>query len=184
MKVAFLDRDGVINKEVNYLYRIDEFTYTSKCIEGLKILRDLDFEIIIVTNQAGIAKGIFSEDEHKTLLTWLLNDLSNKGIKILEYIFCPHHLNGVVQKFKIDCNCRKPKPGMLESAKNNYSINMKDSILIGDKITDIKAAISAGVGAYYLVESGHKLSVDDRLVAPVYSNLYNVAKLLNQAKKD
>lgn len=180
MKVAFLDRDGVINKEVNYLHKITDFSYTDNCIIGLKKLTKLGFELIIVTNQAGLAKGIFSDADFKLLSEWLLKDLSMKGVVPLDYIFCPHHPNGVVEKYTVNCNCRKPRPGMLTLAQQKYNVNMKNSILIGDKLSDIQAARSAGVGRSYLVESGHPLTANDRLIAPVCTNLYEVAELLEK----
>lgn len=175
MKVAFLDRDGVINEEVNYLHKIQDFRYTTDCIGGLKKLKALGFKLIVVTNQAGLAKGFFSEHDFEELTKWLLKDLASKEVELLDYIFCPHHPDGVVKKWAGDCNCRKPRPGMLLAAKRKYSIDMANSILIGDKLSDIIAAKSANVGGVYLVESGHALRESDTLHAPVYSNLFDVA---------
>ena len=184
MKVAFLDRDGVINREINYLHKIKDFNYTSHCIEGLKKLQGLGYELIIVTNQAGLAKGIFSEKDFDILSKWLLQDLANNGVKVRDYIFCPHHPEGIVEKYSINCNCRKPKPGMLVSAKVKYNIDMGNSILIGDKVTDIAAGKSANVGHLYLVDSGHDLNATDHLIAPVHANLFEVSMFLeNQSKQ-
>ena len=180
MKVAFLDRDGVINKEVSYLHKIKDFIYTEKCLKGLKVLRKLGYEIVIVTNQAGLAKGIFSEKEFDILSSWLLEDLKRNSIEVLDYLFCPHHPDGKVKKYTMECAHRKPNPGMLVFAQKKYKINMKSSILIGDKLSDVKAAKSAGVGNFYLVESGHALSPQDSLYAPVFPNLFEVAKSLCQ----
>lgn len=179
MKVAFLDRDGVINREVNYLYKINDFIYTDNCISGLKTLRALGFELIIITNQAGIAKGIYSEKEFHNLSEWLHKDLSKNGVELLDSYYCPHHPNGIIKKFSKECECRKPKPGMLNLAKEKYGISMKNSILIGDKPSDIYAGNNAGIGSSYLVESGHKLKKIDRLIAPTYKNLYEVARFLS-----
>jgi len=183
VKVAFLDRDGVINKEINYLHKIEDFSYTVNCISGLKKLNGLGFELIVVTNQAGLAKGIFSEKDFQTFSEWLLRDLASHGVELCDYIFCPHHPEGVIQRYSIDCDCRKPKPGMLTSARKKHKINMQDSILIGDKISDIQAAKRAGVGRSYLVASGHELNANDHLIAPVCTNLFEVAVLLeNQSQ--
>lgn len=185
MKVAFLDRDGVINKEVNYLHKLDDFEYTSNCLKGMKNLNSLGFSIVIITNQAGIAKGIFSIDEFQKLTNWILNDLAKNGIEILDHLYCPHHPLGVIEEYAISCNCRKPAPGMLLSIKNKYGIDMRNSILIGDKVSDIEAALNAGVGQSFLVESGHKLSRQSRVKVPVYENLYYVSEwlLLQDPKK-
>ena len=175
MKVAFLDRDGVINKEVNYLHKIEDFAYTENCIEGLKNLKSLGFEIIIVTNQAGIARGYYTEEQYKLLTQWYLADLCKAGVKVLDVFHCPHHVNGSVPGLSIDCACRKPKAGMLNKAIEIYDIDVKNSILVGDKISDIEAGIKAGIGTNYLVSSGHCISLEFDSEYPVFDNLYGVS---------
>jgi D-glycero-D-manno-heptose 1,7-bisphosphate phosphatase len=183
IKVAFLDRDGVINKEVNYLYKIEDFEYTDSCIEGLKNLQILGYEIIIITNQAGIAKGYYSVEEYQLLTKWYINDLNSKGISILDVLYCPHHQNGVIEELSIVCSCRKPKPGMLIDSQFQYNIDMVKSFLIGDKETDIIAAENAGVAKTYLVSSGHELTDQEKKKYSVYSNLFEVSlSLLNETK--
>ncbi len=160
MKVAFLDRDGVINKEKHYLYKIEEFEYTEKCLEGLKGLRQLGYEIIVVTNQAGIARGIYDQSDYQKLTDWYLKDLKKKGIDILDVIHCPHHPDGTVLEYKKVCYCRKPAPGMILTMKDKHNINLNKSILIGDKLSDIEAAENAGVGDAILVKSGHAINYE------------------------
>jgi D-glycero-D-manno-heptose 1,7-bisphosphate phosphatase len=159
MKVAFLDRDGVINKEVNYLHKIEDFKYTENCIAGLKKLRELDYEIIIITNQAGIARGFYNVADYQKLTDWYLEDLSSKGIKILDVFYCPHHPKGTIAEYAKVCDCRKPKPGMFIDASNKYKIDFASSIMIGDKISDVEAAISFGLSAdnCCLVTTGHTI---------------------------
>jgi D-glycero-D-manno-heptose 1,7-bisphosphate phosphatase len=175
MKVAFLDRDGVVNKEVNYLHTIDDFEYTENCKEGLLQLRNLGYEIVIITNQAGIAKGYFSEEQYKTLTEWMLNDLESSGIKVLECLFCPHHVRGTVKGYISDCDWRKPGTGMIDFVTSKYPVNLTDSILIGDKYSDIEAGYHAGVGRLFLVESGHKLTEQIYHCNGVFRNLYTAA---------
>lgn len=180
MKVAFLDRDGVINQEVNYLHEINKFEYTYKCIDGLKMLIKLGFRLIIITNQAGIAKGLFTERDYYSLTDWYLNDLKNNDIDILDVYHCPHHNEGIVKSLSIDCECRKPKPGMINSAIKKYDIDLSSSILIGDKISDIMAGINAGIKKQYLVKSGHIFDYDDiPSDVCVEEDLYHVAKRLS-----
>ena len=178
MKVAFLDRDGVINEEINYLHKIKDFKYTENCVSGLKKLKKLGFELIIVTNQAGLAKGIFNESDFNQLSKWLIKDLASNGIKILDYVFCPHHPDGIIKKYSINCDCRKPNPGMILSSAQKHKISLKTSILIGDKLSDIQAAKNAGLNNYFLVNSGHPLKKDDSLIAPIYSILHELASSL------
>ena len=174
-KAAFLDRDGVINEETNYLHKINDFKYTTNCVNGLLKLQKLGYILIIITNQAGIAKGVFSEKDFQILSDWMLNDFHNNGIKIKDLIHCPHHPEGIIEKYKKDCDFRKPKPGMLNYAKKKYNIDMNNSILIGDKLSDIEAAKAANVGKFYLVESGHRLDPKRCSNIPIYPNLYEIA---------
>lgn len=158
IKVAFLDRDGVINKEVNYLHKIDDFEYTTDCLDGLANILSLGYEIIIITNQAGIAKGYYTEEEYYILTSWIRKDLASKGIRILDVFHCPHHPDGVVPSLSIKCDCRKPSPGMIDYAMQKYDIDIDQSILIGDKISDIQAGQLAGINSCYLVKTGHPIT--------------------------
>lgn len=181
MKVAFLDRDGVINKEVNYLHRISDFKYTYRCIDGMRIIATLGYKLAIITNQAGIAKGIFTEEQYKTLTEWMLNDLKNNGVEILECLYCPHHPDGKIEKYSMKCEFRKPGTKMLEVIKSRYNVDMDKSILIGDKISDIHSANRAGIGQAFLVKSGHPI-IQDQLCNAKFDladDLYSVAKSLS-----
>lgn len=176
--MAFLDRDGVINEEINYLHKISDFKYIQNSILALKIIQNLGFKIIIITNQAGIAKGLFSEEDYETLTNWLLRDLSRKGIEILDILHCPHHPEGIIPSYSYDCPNRKPGPGMILQAKEKFNINMQASFLVGDKESDLEAARRANLANYYLVESGHaipKIKLEGNILK---RNLYDVAKSL------
>lgn len=172
MKVVFLDRDGVINKEINYLHKISDFEYTYKCIQALSNIVSAGYEIIVITNQAGIARGIFTESDYNKLTKFYTQDLYSHGINILDVFYCPHHVDGVVSKYKIDCNCRKPKPGMLLEAIEKYSVDTHNSYLIGDKLSDVEAGKAAGISSLALVESGHPFDSSMSSSIPVYKNLY------------
>lgn len=171
MKVAFLDRDGVINEEVNYLHNIDGFKYTYKCVDGLKELISLGYKLIIVTNQAGIARGYYTESEYKTLTQWYLSDLKRHGVDVLDVFHCPHHIDGVVSELAMKCSCRKPNPGMLLDAINKYDVDVKNSIMLGDKQSDLDAAFNAGIKTGYLI-------LKESNQAGCYKNLYDVSQLL------
>lgn len=157
LKVAFLDRDGVINKEVNYLYRIEDFEFTTDCIDGLSKLRDLGYKFIIITNQAGIARGYYSEQEYQLLTDWYVSVLKKNGIDILDIFHCPHHPDGSIGQYSKRCHCRKPSPGMIEQACSKYPIDLFRSILVGDKNSDMYTAIYAGIPKYFLVKTGHTI---------------------------
>jgi D-glycero-D-manno-heptose 1,7-bisphosphate phosphatase len=155
IKVAFLDRDGVINKEVNYLHRREDFDYTENCVEALKKLRLLNYQIIIVTNQAGIARGYYTEEDYQELTAWFLADLANRGVEVLDVFHCPHHPEGSVKGLAVECDCRKPKPGMLHKAMQKYNIDIEQSIMVGDKVSDADAGSRAGLENCFLVRTGH-----------------------------
>jgi len=152
-KALFLDRDGVINKEKNYLYKIEDFEFIPGVFETTKYFQDQGYLLIIVTNQAGIARGKYTEDDFNKLTQWMLTKFEDNGVKIDKVYFCPHHPD-----FTGECECRKPKTGMLYQAKEEFNIDLKNSILVGDKNTDIEAGISAGIGFNFLISTGHLIN--------------------------
>lgn len=178
MKVAFLDRDGVINKEVNYLYEKEKFEFTFRCVDALRILNSIGYKIIIVTNQAGIAKGYYSEQEYRDFTSWYLDLLKANNIEILDIFYCPHHPDGNIAAYSKVCLCRKPKPGLILSALKKYDIDLSKSILVGDKISDIKAGLAVGIEDLFLVRSGHPLPKYTEFKIGVSNNLFEVAKSL------
>ena len=150
MKVAFLDRDGVINEDTGYVYKKDDFIFTQGCFEALQRLQNAGFSLIVVTNQSGIGRGYYSEQDYQVLTTWYVNRLANKGINLIDVFHCPHAPNE-------NCDCRKPKPGLLLQAAKKYPVDFSQSIMIGDKPSDIKAGNTAGVVTTYLLETGDSL---------------------------
>ena len=151
IKTIFLDRDGVINKEVEYLFRISDFEFIEGVFDACLYFHHLGYKIIIISNQSGIARGYYNENDYLKLTEWMLSQFNNNGIKILDTFYCPHDPEE-------NCECRKPKPGMLIEAKDKYNIDMKDSWMIGDKETDIEAANLAGITNTILVKSGHLIN--------------------------
>lgn len=149
-KVIFLDRDGVINKEIGYLHKINDFEFIKGVFDSCKFLIKKGYKLIIVTNQSGIGRGYYTQSDFDKLTRWMLKKFSDNGVEILDVLFCPH-----TPEFK--CDCRKPKPGMLIYAKNKYNLDMNRSWLIGDKEVDIDAAISSGINNHILVRTGHKI---------------------------
>lgn len=147
-KAIFLDRDGTINVEKNYLYKIEEFEYLSGVKEGLKILQDEGYILIIITNQSGIARGYYSEEDYLKLNQWMLLDLEQSGIHITASYYCPHHPNASIEKYRCDCNCRKPKLGLYWEAVETYDIDLESSYAIGDKIRDLEVCKQSGARGY------------------------------------
>ncbi|OON35651.1 D,D-heptose 1,7-bisphosphate phosphatase [Izhakiella australiensis] len=174
MKVAFLDRDGVINNEIDYLFKIEDFSFTSNCIKGLQRIIAKGYEIVVVTNQAGIARGYYTVSQYYELTAWYRAELRRYGINLLDVFYCPHHPNGVVPEYSIDCVCRKPNAGMLEAAASKYQIDKDQSFLVGDKVSDLEAGINFGLNKVYLVETGHQISEDDYNLYQVYPDLLSI----------
>jgi D-glycero-D-manno-heptose 1,7-bisphosphate phosphatase len=148
-KTIFLDRDGVINKDKNYLYKIEDFDFIDGVFSACKHFSMLGYKIVVVTNQSGIARGYYTLNEYREVTAWMVEKFREKKINILDIFHCPHSP-------KDKCKCRKPLPGMLLEAKNKYDIDMKNSWLIGDKEDDITAANSSGIDNTILVRSNQR----------------------------
>jgi UDP-N-acetylmuramoyl-tripeptide--D-alanyl-D-alanine ligase len=138
-KAVFLDRDGVINKEVNYLSDPRDFKFIKGSIEALKILTQKNYMLIVITNQAGIARGYFSEEILKIIHNKMIKILKKNSVELTDIYYCPHH-----PEFTGPCDCRKPKPGMILKAKLDYNINLSESYIVGDTLIDIETGEVAG----------------------------------------
>ena len=152
-KAAFLDRDGVINKDKAYVYRWEDFEFVPGAIEGMRSLQQAGYALVIVTNQSGLARGYYTEDQYQTLTAHLREELAAHGVTLEGVYHCPHHPQGSITHLATDCNCRKPAPGLILQAAQDLQLSLPDSLMIGDKAGDIQAARAAGVGRAYLVDS-------------------------------
>ncbi len=144
-KAVFLDRDGTINVDKDYLYRIEDFEYIDGAIEGLKALVDLGYMLVVITNQSGIARGFYTEDDYHRINDWMKRDLASRGIKIEATYFCPHLPEGIVKEYAVECDCRKPATGLFWKAAHDLDIDMDHSIAIGDKQRDLSICKESGV---------------------------------------
>ena len=135
-KAIFLDRDGTINVEKHYLYKIEDFEFLPGVIAALKKLQDVGFLLIIITNQSGIARGYYSEEDFLKLNTWMLDELKRHDVFILDVYYCPHLPDASIDKYRKTCECRKPKLGMFEQAVIEHNIDLGHSFAIGDKLRD------------------------------------------------
>ena len=139
-KVAFLDRDGVINKDQNdYTWRIDDFELLPNVIQGCRMLIDLGYELIVITNQGGIAKGLYKHEDVDKLHKHMLQIFKNEGLSVLDIYYCPHHTDYG------KCLCRKPGSLLVEKAIARFEINRNESFFIGDMARDIQAAQGGGI---------------------------------------
>ena len=185
-KAVFLDRDGVINKEINLLNDINQLEILSNVNKAIKILNDLGFYVIIVTNQPQVARGLLTEVGVKKINNHLKKLLEDGGAKIDAIYYCPHHperhhpdIKPEFIKYRIECECRKPKIGMLLEAKKKFNLDLKSSFMIGDQTIDIQTGKNAGCKTI-LVKTGYGGSDGKFDVKPdfVCEDLYNAAKLI------
>lgn len=144
IKALFLDRDGVINYDPGYVYRIEDFEFMPGIFEALAGFMALGYEIFVVTNQSGIGRGYYSEDDFAKLSKYMIDEFESYGVEIKKIYHCPHTPSD-------DCNCRKPKPGMILQALNEHNIDPQASLIIGDKPSDLESARRAGVENGYLI---------------------------------
>lgn len=141
MKALFLDRDGVINVDRGYVYKREDFEFIPGIFDVCRAAKLLGYLIIVVTNQSGIERGYYTEQEFIALNDWMLGVFKDSGVDIDRVYYCPH----------LDSPDRKPRPGMIRRAAEEFDIDLSSSILIGDKNTDVQAGIAAGVGTNFLV---------------------------------
>ena len=148
---VFLDRDGTINIEKNYLHKIEDFEFVPRVPEAILRLNQAGYKVIIVTNQSGVARGYYDLDAVSVLHQHLQNRLSEVGAVIDAFYVCPHHPTAGLDEFRIECDCRKGKPGMLLSAAREMHLDLASSIIVGDKLSDIEAGFAAGCTPYLVL---------------------------------
>lgn len=160
-KAIFLDRDGTINVEKYYLYKNEDFEFIPGAIEALKLLQVAGYLLIIITNQSGIGRGFFSEKDFEKLNFWMMDELFKRGIKIDKVYYCPHLPDARIDKYKKDCECRKPKLGMFRQAIEEFDIDLSESFAIGDKIRDCAICFSSECRGYLIERNELSLIIDE-----------------------
>jgi D-glycero-D-manno-heptose 1,7-bisphosphate phosphatase len=145
-KALFLDRDGVINVDHDYVYRVEDFEFVDGIFDLCRAAQRQGFELVVITNQAGIARGYFSEAEFAHLTRWMIDAFAREQVRIAKVYNCPYHPEATVERYRVDSFDRKPNPGMLLRAREELSLDLASSTLIGDRLTDIEAGRRAGVG--------------------------------------
>jgi D-glycero-D-manno-heptose 1,7-bisphosphate phosphatase len=148
-RALFLDRDGVLNVEYGHVFRIEDFVIVPGIISLLRFAQEQDFCLIVLTNQAGIAKGLYTLEDFQHLTFWMRAKFASLGVHFDEVYYCPHHPD-----FTGDCDCRKPKPGLIYRAASEFDLDLSQCALIGDRQTDLEAAKNAGIALPLLLEEG------------------------------
>ena len=149
-RALFLDRDGVINVERSYVHYREAFQFQEGIFDLCREAQNLGYLLVVVTNQAGIARGFYTESEFLELTEWMVREFARRGITIAHVYYCPYHPIHGIGRYKYDSPDRKPKPGMLLRAQMDFNLDLTSSVLIGDTISDISAAKAAGVGTTIL----------------------------------
>ncbi|VAX76614.1 D-glycero-beta-D-manno-heptose-1,7-bisphosphate 7-phosphatase [Serratia symbiotica] len=170
LPAVFLDRDGTINVDYGYVYKIKDFQFINGVLDACQKLKSMGFLLVVITNQSGIAHGKFSEEQFIYLANWMLCSFSNRSVNIDRIYVCPHHPEALIAQYRQTCDCRKPKPGMLLQALHEMSIDMSASYMVGDKPEDMQAALAAGVGTKILVKSGKPVTAQGEHLADLVLN--------------
>jgi len=172
LKTVFLDRDGVINKEIGYLHKTSDFQFIDYVFQSCKYLNSIGYQIIVITNQSGIGRGLYTEKDFFELNEWMIKEFKNFGVEIQEVFFCPHSPED-------NCECRKPKSGMFYSAFKKFNIDKKNSWMVGDKEDDITAARNAGLENTILVRSGHDINEKISKAKFIVDSIKDITSLIN-----
>lgn len=157
LKAAFFDRDGVLNVDKSYLYKIEDLEWIDGAEEALAYLTQHGYTIFVVTNQSGIARGYYTVADMEKLHDYMTQKVSEAGGKIEKFYYCPHLPDGKIAEFAVECDCRKPKPGLILRAFDEYELDKASAFLIGDKPRDVESAEAAGIKGY-LFEGGNLLN--------------------------
>ncbi len=159
----FFDRDGVLNTDIGYAYLPEHITWVDGALDAIKLANKNGYLVFVATNQSGVARGMYTESDVQRLHAWMQKECLAHGAVIHSFAFCPHHATEGQGVYKVECNCRKPAPGMLLSLAKANEIDMSRSMMIGDKDSDMQAAKAAGI-AGHLFKGGNLLQFVKRLL--------------------
>lgn len=182
IRAVFIDRDGTINQERHYIYRIEEFELIPGVIEALRLLTQQKVKIYIITNQSGIARGYFTEEQYLQLTDYMLDIFKKEGVMIEKVLYCPHHPEGSIIEYRQDCLCRKPNTKLIEDiiSENNYKA--EEIALIGDKEIDVETGARLGITSYLVLTGYGKEYKEDTKATYIQPDLLKaVTHLLGEA---
>ena len=178
-RAVFLDRDGVITVDHGFTHRIEDFELIAGSAAAMALLQAAGWRLVVVTNQSGIARGIFSSDDYERFTAHMRARLQAVGVRLDAVFHCPHLPDAAVAAFRKACDCRKPAAGMLLRAARELSLDLPASVFVGDRVSDVQAGRAAGVGRCLLVRSGQALGADAaRMADAVFDDLAACAQAL------
>lgn len=152
-KTLFLDRDGVININHGYVHTVERTDWVPGIFELCGAAKNAGYTLVVVTNQAGIARGYYSEAEFLTYTKWMHEEFEIRGMSIFATLYCPHHPTDGSDELRVQCACRKPAPGLFTTAIDLFGLDAERSLMVGDKRSDLIAAAAAGVHRGFLIDS-------------------------------
>ena len=164
-KAVFLDRDGTINVDKGYLYKIEDFEFIDRVPEAIRIMKHLGYLVIVLSNQSGIARGYFREEDVLKLHCYMNKELEKMGAAIDKFYFCPHLPDGIIARYRCQCICRKPAIGMLQWALRDFSIDLEESWVVGDRERDLFLDFEAPIKRILLTrnygqkETGNRINI-------------------------
>jgi D-glycero-D-manno-heptose 1,7-bisphosphate phosphatase len=161
-RAVFLDRDGTINVEKNYVHKIDDFEFIEGSAEAIRLFNEHEFKVVVVSNQSGIARGLYTRNDVHILHDYIQRELGKINAHIDAFFYCPHHADATVKEYRVDCDCRKPRPGMLRRAEKKLDLDLKSSYIIGDLTADMEMGRQNGLYSI-LVKTGHGMDTLDHL---------------------
>lgn len=146
--MVFFDRDGVLNEDVDYAFRIDQIVWVQGAFAAIRRLNQLGYRAVVVTNQSGVGRGFYTEEDVRVLHVEMARIMAENGARIDAFYYAPHHPDATVAAYRIDHEDRKPRPGMLLKALQAFPTDKRRSFLIGDRMTDLDAATAAGIAGF------------------------------------
>lgn len=174
----FLDRDGVINREINYLHRIEDFQFIPGTFNTCQAFQAAGYQIVVITNQGGIGRGYYTEADFHRLNDWMLAQFEAEGVHIAQTYFSPHHPTHGIGDYRRDHPNRKPNPGMIFQAQADWQIDLSASVLVGDKESDIQAGLNAGISQNILVRSGHRIDEVNTRASAIADSIADVPSIV------
>jgi len=153
-RAVILDRDGVINLDFGYVSTPEATVWVEGIFDFCRLAQEFGYLLLVATNQAGIGRGRYSEAHFASYTRWMLKEFDERGVSLTAVYYCPHHADAGLGVYRRACGCRKPSPGMLLAAEEDYNLDLSNSLMVGDKVSDMMAAGAAGVGTRILLGSG------------------------------
>lgn len=178
-RAVFLDRDGVIVVDHGYVHRVEDLVFVPGTVPALRRLQAAGWRLVVVTNQSGLARGLYTQADYARFTSAMVDALAVSGVRLDAVHHCPHLPDATVAAYRLACDCRKPQPGMLLRAARELHLDLAASVMVGDRASDVQAGRAAGVGRCLLVRSGHGVSTDDAALADaVHADLADCADAL------